>query len=511
MWENAPWKTQVDFGDFCAYILPYRIGHEPLEAWRDSVKTNILEGNIADSLKIASTIRQAATCLMRYQNLCVKNFLTKWGSDAASVPDLQYSYLSKLSTGTCKDLTHLALFVCRAAGIPAANDFAPNWGNIAGGHDWAAIITGEKCVPFILPLQRDTLGHFKSSDQILAKVYRKTSYANPESYAMKFGAINGLPTHFNDPNIEDVTGQYIPTSDVSIDLHPNIQKKERLFLSVSNRMEWAPITWGTFESGKGKFSKLGQNVVFLPFKLGAYGMEPVAYPFKIDSCSNIDVLKPDTATRQTIRLVRKYYMRSNPAWYLKTMSQGKFQLANTPDFSDAVTVAELNGLPVDYYNDILVNETRKYRYARFLHYGTYRWFLAELAFFGSNEETASSGVMIGSEGFVPFCELTDGDLLTFYEGTPGQNQWIGFDFGKPVGVSKISFAPRNDKNHVIPGNDYELFYWDNEWKSLGRQQAKEPVLVYENVPSACLFYLRNHTEGTEERPFTYENGKQVWW
>jgi hypothetical protein len=41
--------------------------------------------------------------------------------------------------------------------------------------------------------------------------------------------------------------------------------------------------------------------------------------------------------------------------------------------------------------------------------------------------------------------------------------------------------------------------------------ADSDVLLYENAPLNGLFLLRNLTIGVEERIFTYENGKQVWW
>ena len=47
------------------------------------------------------------------------------------------------------------------------------------------------------------------------------------------------------------------------------------------------------------------------------------------------------------------------------------------------------------------------------------------------------------------------------EADNGINKWIGLDLGKPVEISKIRFLSRNDKNTIIPGNLYELFYWDS--------------------------------------------------
>ena len=58
---------------------------------------------------------------------------------------------------------------------------------------------------------------------------------------------------------------------------------------------------------------------------------------------------------------------------------------------------------------------------------------------------------------------------------------------------------------------YELFYWDKKWISLGRQYGKENRLAFYNIPQNALFRIHNHTRGKEHRPFTYEEGKQVWW
>ena len=65
---------------------------------------------------------------------------------------------------------------------------------------------------------------------------------------------------------------------------------------------------------------------------------------------------------------------------------------------------------------------------------------------------------------------------------------------------------------VREGDDYKLLYWgENAWVSVGRQLAIDTLLRYQQIPSVTLYWLRNHTRGREERPFTYENGKQVFW
>jgi hypothetical protein len=88
---------------------------------------------------------------------------------------------------------------------------------------------------------------------------------------------------------------------------------------------------------------------------------------------------------------------------------------------------------------------------------------------------------------------------------------VGLDFGRPVPISKIIYTPRNRDNFIRQGGEYELYYLDKKWGSLGVKVAAADSLVYGNVPSGSLPYLQNHTRGHDRRIFTYENGKQVWW
>jgi hypothetical protein len=91
--------------------------------------------------------------------------------------------------------------------------------------------------------------------------------------------------------------------------------------------------------------------------------------------------------------------------------------------------------------------------------------------------------------------------------------WVGLDLGKQEQISRIRYLPRNDDNNIRIGDSYELFYWDKgAWSSLGKQTGDDThVLIYENCPANALFLLHNHTRGKEERIFTYEHEKQMFW
>ncbi|WP_143774076.1 transglutaminase-like domain-containing protein [Niastella vici] len=71
--------------------------------------------------------------------------------------------------------------------------------------------------------------------------------------------------------------------------------------------------------------------------------------------------------------------------------------------------------------------------------------------------------------------------------------------------------PEDQSNNIIPGYNYELYYWNKEWISLGKQMATKDYLVFDHVPENALLFIRNLDAGFQERIFTFENKQQIWW
>jgi hypothetical protein len=67
------------------------------------------------------------------------------------------------------------------------------------------------------------------------------------------------------------------------------------------------------------------------------------------------------------------------------------------------------------------------------------------------------------------------------------------------------------ESHLKPGVEYELFYWHESWQSLGKATAGTEPLVFEHIPAGCLYRLVGDNGDGEERPFSVEAGRQVWW
>ena len=136
----------------------------------------------------------------------------------------------------------------------------------------------------------------------------------------------------------------------------------------------------------------------------------------------------------------------------------------------------------------------------------------------THSEKKIKGKVIGTEGSWgdnKSCTreaVFDDNILTFFDAPDGDGSWVGMDFGKPVKISHFYYYARGDGNAIAPNDKYELFYWDNnKWKSLGTKKATSPILIFEKVPSGGVYLLRDLTRGQEERIFTYEKGKQIWW
>lgn len=67
------------------------------------------------------------------------------------------------------------------------------------------------------------------------------------------------------------------------------------------------------------------------------------------------------------------------------------------------------------------------------------------------------------------------------------------------------------KTFLTAGKQYELFYWNDGWLSLGKKTAAKKPLTFKKVPEGSLFWLVEDGSDHEERIFTIENGQQIWW
>ena len=69
----------------------------------------------------------------------------------------------------------------------------------------------------------------------------------------------------------------------------------------------------------------------------------------------------------------------------------------------------------------------------------------------------------------------------------------------------------NRCSYLKPNALYELFYWDGQWKSLGKKKTRPgKALRFKQVPANALLWLVEEGSRKYERIFLYR-GKQIWY
>jgi hypothetical protein len=517
---KTSWKDKISFDTYCQYLLPYKVYKEPLESnWRKTLKSRFLKEN--DSSIFQSDMSVAVKKIHAWLYPKKKGFEVLFGKKNLNIPDFTADILDKLKAGSCHEITTLGVAYMRAMGIPATIDFTPNYLNISSGHEWCvAILDSKQHIPFDITYEKTN--KIKDDYFIFSKVYRNTVQPNPKSHFVQRGYCNFLPELFNNPFVEDVTQLYTHTANITIPIARKVSSKSQFcYLGVFNRLmqSWNLVSWGKIENGQAIFKNIGTGGVYLPVVVETDGSTIVNSPFILNKNGKIKFLSPQTSTLETIKINRKFYSNPDKEGQKIRMIGGIFQGADNLEFKNPVTLYTIKKNPGDYFNDIELPEnlTKNFRYVRYLSPKNSFGNVGEIEFYETVNASPLKGRKIGTEGsWADNLKNTkeavfDSNVLTYFDSKIADYSWVGLDLSTQRKINKIRFIARNDMNCVQPGDIYELFYWQDGWKSLGQEKAKSIYLIYKNVPKNAVLWLRNLTEGVEERIFTYENGRQVWW
>jgi hypothetical protein len=98
--------------------------------------------------------------------------------------------------------------------------------------------------------------------------------------------------------------------------------------------------------------------------------------------------------------------------------------------------------------------------------------------------------------------------LHYLNGSKGENPFT------------LQFASRHQA--VIPveqnlgeftdaAGEYELFYWEKGWISLGKKETENKPLNFQNVPTNRIYRLTKTDGSGNERTFSFKKDKQIWW
>lgn len=514
-WQEGPWSKHLNFEQFCECLLPYKTEDlQSLDNWKEYLKTTYNQK--LENLKYCDLYKNSALRAAIQVNSNLKNDLHPVLVPSRMTPVYRMSTRVKLPFGMCDDYTEIATAVFRSNGIPVFSDFTPQWPFRSMGHTWNVLLNNNgKNLSFG---GADTNpGDPHKLDEHMAKAFRRTYAANSELEELQ-ATEKYIPSTFSTPFIKDVTPEYTDCVDVKLEV--NGKNGKFAYLSVFNNHTWTPIDFARIKHGKAHFKNMGKNIVYLPVYYEENEWQlAIADPFVLTYKGEVKKLIPDTLKRQTLVLHRKYPVFPHLNEGAERLYNGEFQVADNPDFKNAKVVHKIKQWGTIGMEANIPDSCGKYRYWRYYQPEEYcNCNIAEIYFVERENHSFIEGEIIGTDGAWNNNEnynktkVFDHNLLTSFDAPTSNGAWVGMDFGKPVDIEKILFTARGDGNTIDIGDTYELFYWGNgHWNSLGKQKANTVTLEYKNVPTGALYWLRDLTKGEEERIFTYENGKQIWW
>jgi hypothetical protein len=296
-WRTYPWAKHLTFGQFCEYLLPYKISTEPLVPWRGELMKKYAW--LSDSLPDKTDAINATRVL--YNNL--KWFL--YNPKLWYHPLVGASNLHTAKAGTCFNKTDLNMFVMRAMGLAITRDFVFYWGSQNLNHYWNAFVMNDGTFLDFEALaspQYRWLGRMpkhkivnpgKRSPWIarVSKVFRETfsEQAGTLVEDNKSGIFEKIPYEFQKTRILDVTEEYTKAYDLSLDLPTSpLPYAKYYYLCTYNRDKWVPAFWGKVvaEQKKVVFKKMGADIVYVLCKYNGKSFELLDKPFILDSFGN---------------------------------------------------------------------------------------------------------------------------------------------------------------------------------------------------------------------------------
>lgn len=508
VWHEAPWGKYISFDNFCEFILPYRIKDEPLTHWKRDFYHRFKP--VLDSLYQGTDVVEATSRLSNY----AANLHWKYQNELSG-PHLSAQHLLELQLGECANIADFGCYMMRSVGIPVAID-TYLWSPVAHvAHVWNAVLdTTGYTIPFNWGVR--SLKRTKRSNDRAGKVYRHT-YALQEERLEAVLHGKEFKMSLADICLKDVSSSYFPSNKITVDceLIKDGKGKHTVWVAIFNKRSWFPIGEGSYKNGQATFNDMEEGLIYMPLYAKDGKLKEAGFPFKIDKESGCLLYYRPKADSCQMTVTRKWPLRGGIRTYIQRMAYGRFEGANRKDFSDAKVLLQLKDYPRKMFNEVKIKDSSNYRYVRYISADWLPGDIAEVAWYADTlGQIKLQGKVMSTlpyrTGRKTIAEnAMDGNPLTFFSSSekPG---WVGLDLGTSKQIGNIRYTPRNDDNFVRVGDKYELFYFSADgWKSLGVRTAEEPKLVYDNVPSHALYWLRDLTRGNEEQVFTYYDNKQI--
>lgn len=246
---------------------------------------------------------------------------------------------------------------------------------------------------------------------------------------------------------------------------------------------------------------------------------PASYPFCLYDDGTSKKHKAQSKEQIEITANRKFHTFLTDV-YKDVIVGGRFQASDYSDFrdfEDIFTVTESSDM---LWHTVDVNTSKPYKYYRYIGAEGSCSNIGEIEFYDSKGDKPKVKKYMASSDLDQDLDIKeimkpfDGNVLSYFKSKDSIGGWVGVELEQLQKLSEIKYLPRNDDNCIREGEEYELFYWNGgQWISLEKRIGKYDgeTFVFKNCPSNALFLLACNTKGVEERIFTFEDNKQMWW
>jgi len=476
---KTPYAKYLNFDEFCEYLLPYRVGNEPLVNWQKVINNQYIPELFSEIKKSKDSITSVDIC--EALRILKDGYLHYPASD---VPDYNVHMLLAAKVAACRQYCLKIQLAAHCLGVPVVLDYTPQWATRSMGHEWNALITNDgKALSFGIK-DKCKLGiHIELvPDRIPPKVYRQTFAKQKESLSMLHGN-EEIPPTFSSPCIKDVTKDYYSTVDVPVKFNLIVPEHNRFaYLAVFNNKSWIPVSWAKMNEGKAVFKDLHKGILCLPGYYFQKQFMPSAYPVIIDSLGKISEIRLDLNKKQTLVLSRKYQtsLVNNSC---KSMVDGIFQASNDSNFANAVDLYKIEKKPDASYQILKIKESRTFKYVRYLAPKQSPGNLAEFEVYESGSKTKLTGYITGgciSKYDLDVLDIARLSKVPFYIRRI-MHESINYHFATfPISGTNRNFKfsyPQNNINDVAPNKIYLTV--------LKRKQLNQITINHPIMPDTC--------------------------
>ena len=246
-WNNNPLGLNYDFENFKRFILPFKVGNEDIEPFRDLLSNHFLD--LIDTSKTFTeniiSLNNQINSLVIYDERYIRN-----------LPVQPIQELLKNGKGNLADINILKVKMFRSLGIAATMDYTPFIADSIGWYAWTTVISPEG-KELHLDISNGKLEQLLNNK--IAKIYRRTYFEDTNSLFALKDMKESTPRFLGHFNYFDVSGNYFTTKDTSITIST---KSKYTYLAVFNDGKWRPIDWALNINGESHFTRLNGGITY---------------------------------------------------------------------------------------------------------------------------------------------------------------------------------------------------------------------------------------------------------